>query len=113
MLGTVAPQMSRSPGGQAAGSWGDLESLCPGSRLGGSRASGRGKRSADESGPTWGGAQTGPNANSSYDWMIPEESALSVQRIKRSLALLELFLDLYFKKEEETNIKSMPVLCQD
>lgn len=42
-----------------------------------------------------------------------EESALSVQRIKRSLALLGLFLDLYFKKEEETNIKSMPVLCQD
>lgn len=26
---------------------------------------------------------------------------------------LELFLDFYFKKEEEANIKSVPVLCQD
>lgn len=51
--------------------------------------------------------------NHIFYWTVVYKSALGVQRTERSLALLELFLNLYFKKEEETNIETMPVLCQD
>lgn len=67
---------------------------------------------ADENGLIWEVHKVGLG-KSIYYWTIVLKSASGVQRMERSLALLELFLSLHFKKQEETNIESMPTQCQD